>query len=64
MLTFKYSPVEDINNRQRILQIPRIVKLNLKRYLYLSHKSYSSNDLILKRNFLKFNLPSKRNIPK
>ena len=55
MITFKYSPVEDINNRQRILQIPRIVKLNLKRYLFQSHKSYSSNDVILKRHFVKFN---------
>lgn len=55
MINFKYSPVEDINNRQRILQIPRIVKLNLKRYLYQSYKSYSSNDVILKRNFVKMN---------
>ena len=52
MINFKYSPVDDINEKQRILQIPRIVKLKLKRYLYTSIKSSSSKDIILKRNFV------------
>ena len=53
MIDFKFSPVDDINEKQRILQIPRIVKLNLKKYLYKSIKSSSSKDIILKRNFVK-----------
>ena len=53
MIDFKYSPVDDINEKQRILQIPRIVKLKLKRYLYTSIKSSSSKDIILKRNFVR-----------
>ena len=56
MINFRYSPVDDINNRQRILRVPRLVKLKLKRYLYSSAKSNNTNNIILKRNYVKLSI--------
>ncbi len=54
MYNFKYSPIKDTNNRQRILQVPRLVKLKLKRYLYTTQKTNNHSNIFLKRNFVRF----------
>lgn len=54
MIDFRYSPVEQYNKKQRILHIPRMVKLSLKRNLYSTFKSLNNKDIILKRNFVRY----------
>ena len=53
MIDFRFSPVENINNKQRVLSAPRRIKLKLKRFLFTNIKSLNTNDIILKRNFVR-----------
>ena len=56
MIDFKYSPVEEFNNKQRVLLVPRLLKLKLKRYINYKNQQINSKDVILKRNFIKYNI--------
>lgn len=55
MIDFKYSPVEEFNSKQRVLVVPRLLKLKMKRYID-NQKQTNYKDVLLKRNFIKYSI--------